>query len=485
MSSEVHPLCQIVGCKKESRYICPRCNFRYCSASCYGKHSEECVNAFRDEDLQALRGKKVSDVERRRFSATLRRLREEDEEYESFLNTCSAKANVSSLHMASNKKHTQLNNAKSTLSIDINNVDEDNDAASLLTQLMENLDNQGKDALFEVLHKSMENLEGLVHDCNDSRPSTDSKTANVRNDGKNNKKRGRTKSSVKTTSEFDQDEDNITDELEDLIEDMELTDMSYEDILQRLPLPLRNDFETRLREGQIEDLVKPWRPWWVAATGNDSVDNHDVEQMQVVPNLPTTTDLKISVAQARAIASQTLIFNVADVVASYCLALRFANGDWTIDASRAARDLWTTSAVLEDDIRHKNLQDVCNSVKKRARNEKGYTALRDCADVFSGTSSAVARALFDAAKIVQAAAAEVKQDRSNRKRLKAVSKGHHKLMFFVSWALAESTQNLLDIARRLLSVLEIDAGNAEEIKVARQVTQAIPQIAKTLNGTMK
>lgn len=479
MSSEVHPLCQVVDCEKESRYICPRCNFRYCSASCYGKHSEECVNAFRDEDLQALRGKKVSDVERRRFSSMLRRLRE-DEECGAFLNSCSAKTNVSSCHTAS-KKYTELNNVKSTLRTDINDIDEDADAALLLTQLMENLDNRGKDALFEVLHKSMENLESITHDRNDSGPGADNKASNVRNDAKKIK-RGRTKRSVKSTSsEFDQDEDNITDELENLIEDMELTDMSFEDILQRLPLSLRNDFETRLREGQIQDLVKPWTPWWGAATVNDSVDDHNTEQMQILPNLPTTTDLKIPVAQARAIASETLIFNVADVVASYCLALRFANGNWTIDASAAARDLWTTSAVLEDDTRHKNLQDICDSVQKRARNESGHTALRDCADVFSGTSSAVARALFDAAKIVQAAAAEVKQHRSSRRRIKAISKGHHKLMFFVSWVLAESTQNLLDLTRRLLSVLEIDAGNAEEITVARQATQALPQIAKTLS----
>lgn len=472
MSSEVHPPCQVVDCKKESRYICPRCNFRYCSASCYGKHSEECVNAFRDEDLQALRGKQVSDVERRRFSAMLRRLRD-DEECGPFLNSCNTNANVSSCDTVT-KTYTEPNKVKSTLSTDINNVDEDADAALLLTQLMETLDNRGKDALFEVLHKSMENLENITHDRNDSGSGADNKV-NVQNDAKKIKKRRRTKRSSKSTSsQFDQDEDNITDELEDLIEDMELTNMSYEDILQRLPLPLRSDFETRLREGQIQDLVKPWTPWWGAATVNHTVDDHDgAEQMQILPNLPTTADLKIPVSQARAIASQTLIFNVADVVASYCLALRFANGDWTIDASGAARDLWTTSAVLEDDVRHENLQEVYNSVRKRSRNESGYIALRDCADVFSGTSSAVARALFDAAKIVQAAAAEVEQDRSSRRRSKAILKGHHKLMFFVSWALAESTQNLLDLTRRLLSVLEIDAGNAEEIKVARQATQSI------------
>lgn len=504
-------LCEVSNCQKSALYKCPRCSVRYCSTDCYGTHSESCVREFRDEELQALRGKTVSDIERRRFSNVLKRLNDENggtlfEDYRDHPVVSPENCHTINSGSTNDQQHNVRDDLLGVLNEnkesdesedDGNEDDEDNDedAAGLLTDLMQQLDGKGKDALFSVLHKSMIlRDEDNVVDKNVDKKEGNKFNGNYREISKRRRRKNRS-----TNMEFQSQkkEDDIGDELEVLLEDMQLNEMSYEEILQRLPDSLRADFETRLRDGRLEELVQPWTPWWsskstahtqqrkrtCSKTDQEVTKNNDIDSdsddgeadenlenssSSQLPSLPTTNDLVISVSDARKIASPNIIYSLVDTIASYCLTMRHANGEWSSDTISAARDLWRTSAVLADNARHSSVEDVCKSVMNRTDNKQiGLSAIRDGVDILGGGSSSVARALFDAARLGLAAAEDVKTKGGK----KIVLDGVRKLMFFTAWVLAESSEGFRVVARMALTFTDVMSGDADEVRIARNVVR--------------
>ncbi|KAL6594746.1 hypothetical protein U3516DRAFT_567095 [Neocallimastix sp. 'constans'] len=83
-------ICQIC-LKQYKKYICPRCNLKYCSKNCYQSKEHKCAEIFFKENfMNMLKGERASDTSKYEIIQMLRRLEEEDSnelEYEQEINS--------------------------------------------------------------------------------------------------------------------------------------------------------------------------------------------------------------------------------------------------------------------------------------------------------------------------------------------------------------------------------------------------------------
>lgn len=443
--------CGVSKCSNKAIYKCPQCSITYCSVGCYRRHSNKCIQDFNARIKNQLKGLNTSDLEREQFGALLRRLKDDDDGY--FFQTDESIG--FSTHMES-KETDVVKDKEVVIKEHVGSGKESTeDAASLLTRLMNDLDDTGKGALFTILQKSMalEQINSLSQNSMKNRRSQLRASKNVPRQKHPNVISG------------ESDEEDVNNILEKLTKDFETMDLSYEEILSRLPPALRTDFENRLREGRVDDLVYEWAPWWAPTlndVGSDIEDDTDTKTNNPPP-LPTKTDLLVPVAAARARGSEVLIRSIVDVLASYCAVMRFTNGDWLGDTMESARKLWATSAVLSEDARHESVEAACASVIARA-NDHMARPVRDAANILAAASPAVVRALFDSANILREAALALPHGLYR----KDVSRKVRKIHFLMAWAFAESSSIYLQTARCVLSFAEAYSGNCDDVFIAKQ-----------------
>ena len=78
-SPKSHILCE--ACKKPAKYQCPRCKVPYCDLTCYKAHNSECTELFyKDQVIQHLKGKKVTEAEMNKMKKLLHKYKDQDDE---------------------------------------------------------------------------------------------------------------------------------------------------------------------------------------------------------------------------------------------------------------------------------------------------------------------------------------------------------------------------------------------------------------------
>lgn len=447
--------CGVSGCTAVSRYECPRCHLPYCTASCYGAHSKACVDAFSRETDLRLKGVKTSEWERRRFNNIVEKIRD-------------AGFYGGSYEDPVLEDRDQEETVEEITEKDEEGADEE-ELPELLEQFMDSLDDDGKKLVFSMISKGM--LERYEENKREAE-----ETASMAKGAEAPGEKPRISDVDKDKTDKPQTSPPDTAEtLEDLVHDMEANDLSYEQILERLPQGMARDIEARLRDGRASRLLKLWCPWWIIRSKNDMIEttgDGDVQQEEgEMPPLPTSDQLLVPVHVPRKGASSFIMYNVIDVLAAYCMSLRLCNGDWASDPSHVARKIWELSPVLSEDRRYMSIDDACGwSVGKILHVDKSteaaIEALNDVSAVISGRSEWVARALFECQQILEAAREETSP--SGRKHLKARIR---KVAYFVSWALCQDTQSFVTASRAVLSYAEAERGRCEEVKIAEQVVR--------------
>ena len=78
---------RIITCRvcseKASKYTCPKCNCRYCSAECYRAHGEKCVTEFHVESLnRMMKNEKVDDGDEKKKREMEEMMREYERQLE-------------------------------------------------------------------------------------------------------------------------------------------------------------------------------------------------------------------------------------------------------------------------------------------------------------------------------------------------------------------------------------------------------------------
>lgn len=473
--------CDVKGCARTAPYKCPRCLIFYCSVTCYRQHSDNCVRAFSSESTANLRRFKVSEEERKRFNILLQSIRnDESKNVDHFEESYVPPATTHSLSDSESHERGE------------------NDAAVMLEKLMEQLSDDGKDALFTVLHKAMleesnthrsipttqtkivsdeESNEGDAGDDIEFSKNTDTSNRLIQNaetlkdctaDGLSLRHR-RAQSGQRLAKQKDiQIEEDVADVLQSLLDELDDGVISYDEALSRLPKSLAEEFESRMRDGRFGDLVTVWQPWWSSINVTSDEGNNIVDDL---PELPHEHMLAIPVASARKIASRNDVLNgICNVLVAYCFVLRSMNGDWRNDCITSGRRLWQTSPVLASNDRPNGINDSIMSAYTAILSETRESAtiavqvVRDTAVLLGGCADWIARALFDSANLLQVASddTECQQRKEVRLRVK-------KLHFFTAWAIGEEYGSFTSAARMVSTLAETLDGASPESSIAQRV----------------
>lgn len=454
--------CDLPHCSKRALYKCPRCFILYCSVKCYQAHSTTCVNAFEHDASQCLLGLKPSSEHRRNFNTLLHRLRNDPASHfaQEGLDDTEPFPDADENH-DEHDNNNDNNDHSNNDSDDDGNVD--GNVAELLTRLMDDLPESGKDALFTALAKGMEMQTSTEQKSKSQAKAAQSPqsteqpsnrtTAQPKADKQNN------------TKDAPEDDEQVLDALEQVVQEMEATELTYEQLASRLPPALLRDFETRVQKGETHDLVTAWTPWWT--TGKSD------QPSSCKPDLPNPADQAICISTARGRASPQLIYHVTEVIIIYCHALRRLNGDWSADALTMADELCTHSSVLSSDSRYDHADGLAKSVFEHVARAVGAPA---CAMAFQDAisiltaSDGVPRALEDCRRLLASAGLEARAqgERLARKRFVRCER---KIAFFVAWVLGEASRSFRSIADRLAVFLE-DRGS-DEVSIARRAVRSI------------
>ncbi|PXF41511.1 hypothetical protein BWQ96_08767 [Gracilariopsis chorda] len=471
--------CILGDCKKEAPYRCPRCEAYYCSVKCYRAHSETCVNAFAHEANRPLVGVKPTEHQRTRFNKLLNNLRNAPE-WEAL--------DTTDLHAFESSDTGQSEEPSAE---DENNSNEPH----VLEELIDSLDEAGRDALFTVLHSAMERACGSESPPNRERgkgedpdaPNKPQRTHTLDDSAaktgfairgslqKTEKQGDRRKENTFET----RPEDTVT-VLEELVEDMEEREVSYDEILSRLPSHIVDEFHEKMKQHNLHETLKPWTPWWCVGhrieeqvTLNTECADEQYPEPAALPPLPKKSDLLVTPEIPQFNASPYVINSVIDVLASICLTLRLHDGDCLSDASHAARTMWNYSSVLSSDARYKTENQACwacvQAISETDDNHLAFSILQDVALVLGGSCDWVSRCLFYGQSLLQASLNEV-VDKNSRKIIK---RRMRKVGYLVAWSLCQPSSKFGDASRRVDSFVEIEQGRREELRIARRVVQQV------------
>lgn len=350
----------------------------------------------------------------------------------------------------------------------------------VLEEMMSTLDEPGKQSLFTVINIVMEGTYREASFTSPVQPNTP--TVDKPPD---------TRQHVDTNAAPSaQPQEDIGDILERLVDDIENMDLTYEQILSRLPPTLANNFSDQLHKRQFEGILTIWTPWWIIdkanekatekANGKGDVKQHmyKTEPAAPLPALPKPQHLKVSIQFARQKASTHIINSLIDILCAYTTALRLANGD-TTDIIHVAGDIIRLSSVLSHDMRYTSIEDACMDCMRRiTETEKshliGVQALSDVVCVLGGKSDWVSRAVFDCQTILEGAAQMA--DSTGKQRAldrRLVKRQVRKMFFFVAWALGQESELLRKVEHGVMAYVEKECGRGEEVRVAKRVAQSV------------
>lgn len=470
--------CCVGDCNKNAIYKCPRCELFYCSVACYRCHSKTCVKEFSQQATRQLRGQRVSEDERKRFNMLLHRNKTDSGEVPDFF--------------VEQTDTPQVPEPNISLSSESESESESDggDAATLLTSLMDELSDEGKNALFTALHKAMIDnsnrqekraARGRRSMMSQSTTNYDgpSERVGVANRDLPGEKTKKFQNSSLQTTLMQRDRENCSDKvvendediaetLQDVLDDLDHGLIDCEQALSRLPPTLADDFQSRVRDGRLGDLVKVWQPWWT--NGNDENDDHDESAIATLPERPNEDLLSVATESARRIAAHNSVLNgVCNVLVSYCFMQRSMNGDWRGDCLTSGRKLWENSVVLGSDGRPTSIEESVRAAYGAIMSEgqtriMGLQAVRDVATILGGGRDWVSRSLYDAANVLRAVI-----DEKECKLHKIVRRGVKKLHFYTAWALGEDSECFIRTARSVASLAERMDFAPTETSVARKV----------------
>lgn len=441
-----------------------------------------CVQEFSKDALRPLRGVQVSDYERKKFNGIAARIRElgfSSGTYEDSFNDYGSdeeEKETDALEGGLGNPQIKSDGRKNEHQDD-GEVAQD-EVPALLEHFMNEVDDTGKHLIFSTLNAAMEECErNREKSKKTSNPTTiDREAAAGTSAGKSSTP---TEPRAAPINRENLAPRGVTETLEQLAEELKFDNLSYDEIMSRLPEELVRDFEGRLRDGRVSRLVATWKPWWVGRggaedechRGEDNAVDELVDEGQLPP-LPNSGQLLVPPHVPKKNASELVLFGVVDVLTAYCLTMRLYNGDWAADAPSASRTFWELSAAVAEDARYQSLQVVCSSCVQRCLRvgkcgEAAYEALHDVAAVLSGASEWVVRALYECQRMLESALADVGRS-SAKKELRARVR---KIAYLVSWGLCQESDTLAGAARGVAAFADLEAGRNEEIRIAARAVR--------------
>ena len=246
-----------------------------------------------------------------------------------------------------------------------------------------------------------------------------------------------------TASAHDNEKDNDVSEedLWRLAEALE-NDMTTDEDTARLLTPeLRMAFERAVQNGELNEVIEPWHPWWMP----ELVSTAEVTDLSRSTPKKTLDERLLKVPSFQTLRSGSdvpvLTYNAVDLLYSIACTLRMYHG--VDNAMAVCRDssqtLIRASDVLCDDARYSSVAEAlmaCTTVESSIQTNKNnipWTVLaQDVTHLFSSPRH-MSHALLEAIDIVKSAAKEFKnegetEDANKMRRIKK------KLEYYLSWS---------------------------------------------------
>ncbi|EME30625.1 hypothetical protein Gasu2_32940 [Galdieria sulphuraria] len=230
----------------------------------------------------------------------------------------------------------------------------------------------------------------------------------------------------------------VEDETEILEEALHRLDVDEpEAVFSSLPERFQQKFQRLLANGEIEDLVQVWKPWWeeeeptiveISKNNSDTVGHRKVKFEDCNQEKP----------HFKQEPSVTLNLHVVEICYAYCYCMRLFNGDLHIDCLDSFQCLLSISKVLSEDRRYSSISEVLYSVLRHSQedihysNSKDFSILliRDTRIVVGKGCKWILRAIEEAQELAKAARQELKKNNYNRDWFQTTLKVEKKLGYF-------------------------------------------------------
>ncbi|GJQ11691.1 hypothetical protein GpartN1_g3482.t1 [Galdieria partita] len=229
--------------------------------------------------------------------------------------------------------------------------------------------------------------------------------------------------------------ENETEILEEALRRLDVDEP--EEVFSSLPEEIQRKFQRLVANGDLEDLVEIWKPWWeeeepivIEVSRSDSKTTGDERAKSARCNQE-----KIRFKHEP---SATLKLHVVEICYAYCFCMRFFNGDLYIDCLDSFQCLLCISKVLSEDRRYASISEVLYSVLYNSQEDIHYSnskdfsilLLRDTRLVLGKGRKGILRAVEEAEQLATAARQELKKDSCYRDWFQTLLKAEKKLSYF-------------------------------------------------------
>eukprot|EP00871_Galdieria_phlegrea_P002429 jgi/Galph1/3187/GphlegSOOS_G1827.1 len=244
------------------------------------------------------------------------------------------------------------------------------------------------------------------------------------------------------TDESEVFEDALNPEEQELLLRQLLEELDFEDpevVFQKLPKNLQTKFRKLIAQGELDDLIEVWKPWWeedapfvievVPQEGSSKASNSSSQ----------TADSSSENFFGKKPPSPKLKWHLIELCFAYCYTMRLFNGDVLSDSLDSLQCLLTLSKVISEDRRYNTLSEAVNSVIINSLDDLHYSNSRDFSvliiedvgKIFQFGRYSLLRFLGDCRNLVASAASELgKRSRDEQFLKKKAWRADKKLAYF-------------------------------------------------------
>jgi hypothetical protein len=224
----------------------------------------------------------------------------------------------------------------------------------------------------------------------------------------------------------------------------------------------RRLFMRAVASGALSSFVDTWVPWWRVENSKRAVEElSDDPSAEPAPTLHHLRTRLINLPDFSTVsarpASPLMRYLVADVLFSYCRALRAFNGTWAVDAPGAASLILSGSPVLYLDARHCSMTDV---VEKCLVAALSLQSVAGAGPLFELSFFEDVLCILKERELVSCAIADAREVLLAAREQKASKK----LLFFLLWSNGAGAHNFSAAADELLPAWQ---ASLERVEVSR------------------
>jgi hypothetical protein len=258
------------------------------------------------------------------------------------------------------------------------------------------------------------------------------------------------------------------EELWRLAEALENDTVTDEDADELLTPEMRLAFERAVKNGELNELIDPWHPWWMP----ELVSSSPEEQLPSNTTTQVTLDDRLlqipSFSTFRSGPLPDLTYNVVDLLYSVAMSLRLYHGvDNAVAASTdACQTLIQSCAVLRSDARHGSIAEAlmaCTaaSQERPESNTAHWTVLAQDVIYLCSSRRHVSHALLEAIDILKAATKEIRSQ-GNADDAAHMRRMRKKLEYYLSWS-REANLPAAELENEIRAWIEEWNGSNEQV----------------------